>query len=113
MKAIKVSAFRERDCAATCIGMPSKGVLTIDNGSCVMVQDSHWSSGRHEAKGVDLPAGFVASLAQRGKKGAAVGVIAEDLRATVAPAPEEVNGAGALDAPRAEHGGIASRSGRI
>jgi len=78
-----------------------------------MAQVSRWSSGRHEGKVVDLPAGFVAGFAQGGEKDAAVGVITEDLPTTVAPAHEVVNGTRVLDAQGAAHNGIATPSGRI
>ena len=58
----------------------------------------------HEAPGVDLPAGFLAGLAQGFQKALAVLVVLENIFAPVAPIHEVVNGAGILDSEFAWHG---------
>ena len=56
----------------------------------------------HETPGMELPAGFLACLAERVEEAAAVEVIAEDGFAAVTPVHQMIDGSGKLDAQRAE-----------
>jgi hypothetical protein len=62
---------------------------------------------------VELPAGLVAGFGEGIEEAAAVAVVAEDVLAMVAAAPERVNGAGILHAQWAGHDAMATGRRRI
>jgi len=59
----------------------------------------------HQTKGMDLPIGFGARLAQGVEKELAIRVIQENILAMIAPVHEVVNSARVLDSEFSGHGG--------
>jgi hypothetical protein len=66
----------------------------------------------HQAIGMDLPAGFLAGIAQRSEEGLTIFVIKEDRLTPISTAHQVVDGSRKLNAQRSRHATIEENAGK-